>query len=186
MQHTAIADRPDELHDPESFITKYVWSQDHKVIAIQYGCTAIFVGLIALALVFSDITLGAEPIQTFLHTAFDTGLPVLMTFLASLMLAAMAGFDERDSTSALEADPWLAEIARGATLASQVPKRIGLPVEYLRNMGLSSEVVDLIGLHIMDNARQIRGVGQITIMQAELGIGFMRVLVDVIDTLRIE
>ena len=41
MQHVAIADQPDELHDPESFIAKYVWSQDHKVIAIQYGGTAI-------------------------------------------------------------------------------------------------------------------------------------------------
>jgi cytochrome c oxidase subunit 1 len=50
MQHVAIADRPDELHDPQSFITKYVWSQDHKVIAIQYGGTAIFVGLVALVL----------------------------------------------------------------------------------------------------------------------------------------
>ncbi len=50
MQHVALADRPDELHDPQSFITKYVWSQDHKVIAIQYGSTAIFVGLVALVL----------------------------------------------------------------------------------------------------------------------------------------
>src|SRR5210317_1948124 len=50
MQHVAIADQPDELHDPQTFITKYVWSQDHKVIAIQYGGTAIFVGLVALIL----------------------------------------------------------------------------------------------------------------------------------------
>jgi cytochrome c oxidase subunit 1 len=50
MQHVAIADRPDEMHDPQSFFTKYVWSQDHKVIAIQYGSTAIFVGLVALVL----------------------------------------------------------------------------------------------------------------------------------------
>jgi len=50
MQHVAIADRPDTLHDPQSFITKYIWSQDHKVIAIQYGGTAIFVGLVALVL----------------------------------------------------------------------------------------------------------------------------------------
>lgn len=50
MQNVAIADQPDELHDPQTFITKYVYSQDHKVIAIQYGITAIFVGLIALAL----------------------------------------------------------------------------------------------------------------------------------------
>ena len=26
------------------------WSQDHKVIAIQYGITAIFVGVVALVL----------------------------------------------------------------------------------------------------------------------------------------
>ncbi len=45
-----LADQPSELHDPHTFITKYVWSQDHKVIAIQYGSTAVFVGLIALVL----------------------------------------------------------------------------------------------------------------------------------------
>ncbi|MEI7950475.1 MAG: cbb3-type cytochrome c oxidase subunit I [Gammaproteobacteria bacterium] len=45
-----IADQPSELHDPHTFISKYVWSQDHKVIAIQYGSTAVFVGLIALVL----------------------------------------------------------------------------------------------------------------------------------------
>lgn len=50
MQHIAIADRTDELHDPQTFITKYIWSQDHKVIAIQYGLTAVFVGLVALVL----------------------------------------------------------------------------------------------------------------------------------------
>ncbi|MDE0348740.1 MAG: cbb3-type cytochrome c oxidase subunit I [Gammaproteobacteria bacterium] len=39
-----------ELHDPHSWITKYWFSQDHKVIAIQYGITAIGVGLVALVL----------------------------------------------------------------------------------------------------------------------------------------
>ena len=52
MAYVAIADRDHEIehHDPTSFITKYIWSQDHKVIAIQYGITAISVGLVALAL----------------------------------------------------------------------------------------------------------------------------------------
>ncbi len=52
MAYVAIADRDHELehHDPTTFITKYIWSQDHKVIAIQYGITAIFVGLVALVL----------------------------------------------------------------------------------------------------------------------------------------
>ncbi|NMG43202.1 cytochrome c oxidase subunit I [Aromatoleum toluvorans] len=36
--------------EPRSFWTKYVWSQDHKVIAIQYSLTAIAVGLVALVL----------------------------------------------------------------------------------------------------------------------------------------
>ena len=52
MAYVAIADRDHEIehHDPSTFITKYIWSQDHKVIAIQYGITAIFVGLVALVL----------------------------------------------------------------------------------------------------------------------------------------
>ena len=52
MAYVAIADRDheEEHHDPQTFITKYIWSQDHKVIAIQYGGIAIFVGVIAMIL----------------------------------------------------------------------------------------------------------------------------------------
>jgi len=52
MAYVAFADRDHEVehHDPTTFITKYIWSQDHKVIAIQYGITAIIVGLVALVL----------------------------------------------------------------------------------------------------------------------------------------
>ncbi len=39
-----------ELHHPKSFVGKYVWSQDAKVIAVQYGVTAIGIGLVALVL----------------------------------------------------------------------------------------------------------------------------------------
>ncbi|BFM16815.1 cbb3-type cytochrome c oxidase subunit I [Maricurvus nonylphenolicus] len=38
------------VHEPQSFWTRYIWSQDHKVIAIQYSITAILVGLVALVL----------------------------------------------------------------------------------------------------------------------------------------
>jgi cytochrome c oxidase subunit 1 len=50
MAYVAIADQDhdQEHHDPDTFITKYIWSQDHKVIAIQYALTAGFVGVIAL------------------------------------------------------------------------------------------------------------------------------------------
>jgi cytochrome c oxidase subunit 1 len=39
-----------DIHEPSSFFTKYVWSQDHKVIAIQYSVIAILVGIVALVL----------------------------------------------------------------------------------------------------------------------------------------
>ncbi|GAB5381876.1 MAG: cbb3-type cytochrome c oxidase subunit I [Aliiglaciecola sp.] len=39
-----------DMHEPTSFWTKYVWSQDHKVIAIQYSVIAILVGIVALIL----------------------------------------------------------------------------------------------------------------------------------------
>lgn len=50
MAYVAIADRDVELHDPHTFFRKYIWSQDHKVIAIQYAIVAIGVGLVALVL----------------------------------------------------------------------------------------------------------------------------------------
>ena len=39
-----------ELYHPKTWIGKYIWSQDAKIIAIQYGITAIGIGLVALAL----------------------------------------------------------------------------------------------------------------------------------------
>src|SRR3954452_25391871 len=39
-----------ELYHPHSWVTKYVFSQDAKVIAVQYSLTALTIGLIALAL----------------------------------------------------------------------------------------------------------------------------------------
>src|ERR1700741_2356704 len=37
-------------HVPQSFWPRYVWSQDHKVIAVQYSLTAIAIGLVGLVL----------------------------------------------------------------------------------------------------------------------------------------
>jgi cytochrome c oxidase subunit I len=54
---TATTHAQDSGHDtghdsghPQSFWTRYVWSQDHKVIAVQYTITAIAVGLVGLVL----------------------------------------------------------------------------------------------------------------------------------------
>ncbi len=39
-----------ELYHPKSWLTKYVFSQDAKIIALQYAATAISIGLVALVL----------------------------------------------------------------------------------------------------------------------------------------
>ena len=39
-----------ELYHPKTFIGKYIWSQDAKIIAIQYSITAIGIGVVALVL----------------------------------------------------------------------------------------------------------------------------------------
>jgi cytochrome c oxidase subunit 1 len=50
MAYVSIAERGQEISHPHSFITKYIWSQDHKVIAIQYGIVSISVGVVAMIL----------------------------------------------------------------------------------------------------------------------------------------
>src|SRR5207249_1066214 len=39
-----------ELYHPKTYVGKYIWSQDAKVIAVQYAITAIALGLVALVL----------------------------------------------------------------------------------------------------------------------------------------
>ncbi|WP_406857214.1 cbb3-type cytochrome c oxidase subunit I [Alsobacter sp. KACC 23698] len=39
-----------ELYHPTNWLTRYVFSQDAKVIAIQYSCTALAIGFVALVL----------------------------------------------------------------------------------------------------------------------------------------
>src|SRR3981081_1099602 len=39
-----------ELYHPKTFVGKYIWSQDAKIIAVQYAITAISIGLVALVL----------------------------------------------------------------------------------------------------------------------------------------
>ncbi len=50
MAHVALADKGQDLAHPKTWIGAYVWSQDHKVIGIQYIIVATAVGLVALAL----------------------------------------------------------------------------------------------------------------------------------------
>ena len=55
-----------------------------------------------------------------------------------------------------------------------------------RHVALRPEVVDLVGLHLLNDAGQVAGVGQVAVMQLEAGVVHMRVLVDVVNALRVE
>jgi len=46
IQPAEVADV--ELYHPHSWIERYVFSQDAKIIAIQYSVTALSIGLVAL------------------------------------------------------------------------------------------------------------------------------------------
>jgi cytochrome c oxidase subunit 1 len=99
MTYIPIADQPNELHDPHTFISKYVWSQDHKVIAIQYGGTAIFVGLIALVLSgLMRLQLGYPDTFSFINPAnylqFVTmhGMIMVIYLLTALFLGGFGNY----------------------------------------------------------------------------------------------
>ncbi|AMP00607.1 cytochrome c oxidase, subunit I [Collimonas arenae] len=50
MAYTDDSTHDNHDHGPQSFFLKYVWSQDHKVIAIQYASVAILAGLVGVGL----------------------------------------------------------------------------------------------------------------------------------------
>ena len=64
----------DEHHHEESFVSKYIFSQDHKMIGKQFLLTAVFMGIVAMMLsIFFRIQLawpGEE--STFLNTFLET------------------------------------------------------------------------------------------------------------------
>jgi cytochrome c oxidase subunit 1 len=100
MAYIPLADQDEDLHDhPHSFITKYVWSQDHKVIAIQYGSTAIAVGLVALALsILMRLQLGYPDSFAFIDPAdyyqFVTmhGMIMVVYLLTALFLGGFGNY----------------------------------------------------------------------------------------------
>ncbi len=99
MTHIAIADQTAHLHHPKTFIGKYIWSQDHKVIAIQYSVTAIFVGLIALLLsVLMRLQLGFPGEFNFIspdaYLQFVTmhGMIMVIYLLTALLLGGFGNY----------------------------------------------------------------------------------------------
>ena len=53
-------------------------------------------------------------------------------------------------------------------------------------MALGPEIIDFIGLCFLHDANEIACVGQITIVQLEVGMLDVRVLVNVVYSLRVE
>ena len=53
-------------------------------------------------------------------------------------------------------------------------------------MALSTEVVDLIRLHLLDDSDQVGAVGELAIMEHQPRITFVRVLIQVIDPAGVE
>ncbi|WOH38405.1 cbb3-type cytochrome c oxidase subunit I [Thalassotalea fonticola] len=99
MTHIAIADQIEEDHEPSGFIRKYIWSQDHKVIAIQYAVTAIFVGLIALVLSgmmrlqlgFPDSFSFIDP-SSYLQFVTMHGMIMVIYLLTALLLGGFGNY----------------------------------------------------------------------------------------------
>ena len=99
MSYIPIADQTDEMHDPHTFIAKYVWSQDHKVIAIQYGTVAVAVGLVALVLSalmrlqlgFPDSFAFIDPAEYYQYVTMH-GMIMVVYLLTALFLGGFGNY----------------------------------------------------------------------------------------------
>ena len=88
-----------DLYHPKSWITKYVFSQDAKVIAIQYATTAGSIGLVALVLSWlMRLQLGFPEIFTFIEAEdyyqFITmhGMIMVIYLLTALFLGGFGNY----------------------------------------------------------------------------------------------
>ncbi len=88
-----------ELYHPKTFIGKYIWSQDAKIIAIQYSVTAIGIGLVALVLSWlMRLQLGFPNSVSFIdpsnYLQFVTmhGMIMVVYFLTALFLGGFGNY----------------------------------------------------------------------------------------------
>ena len=88
-----------ELYHPKTFVGKYIWSQDAKVIAIQYAVTAMGVGLVALVLSgLMRLQLGFPHIFSFIdppsYIQFVTmhGMIMVIYLLTALFLGGFGNY----------------------------------------------------------------------------------------------
>ena len=88
-----------DLYHPKSWVTKYVFCQDAKVIAIQYAFTAIAIGLVALVLSwmmrlqlgFPDTISFIEP-GTYLQFITMHGMIMVVYLLTALFLGGFGNY----------------------------------------------------------------------------------------------
>ena len=88
-----------ELYHAKSWVTKYVFSQDAKVIAVQYSVTAGAIGLVALVLSWlMRLQLGFPDVFTFIdptaYYQFITmhGMIMVIYLLTALFLGGFGNY----------------------------------------------------------------------------------------------
>jgi len=172
MAYVAIADRDAPIHDPHTFIQKYIWSQDHKVIAIQYAIVAIGVGAAGEL----DLGIGAAAVLGVALTAamwwiyFDVVAIVAGRRLAEAEAGRARNEMARDSYSYLH----LAMVAGVVLVALGLKKTIGHSGAHLHTVPafalLGGIAVYLLG-HVAFRYRHIR-----TINRQRLGLAIVLLL----------
>ena len=53
-------------------------------------------------------------------------------------------------------------------------------------MALGCQVVDLVGLHLLDHVDQAAGIGHIAVVQEKTAVGNVRVFVEMVDAFGVE
>ena len=53
-------------------------------------------------------------------------------------------------------------------------------------MGLSAQIIHLIRLYFLQNAGKVRRIGQVSVVKSEVGVFYVRILVDVINSLGVK
>jgi len=94
------AEAPDmELYHPKSFLTRWIFSQDAKVIAVQYGLTSLAIGFVALVLSWLlRLQLGFPDTFDFIaaedYYQFITmhGMIMVIYFLTALLLGTFGNY----------------------------------------------------------------------------------------------
>jgi len=88
-----------ELFHPKSFATKYIWSQDAKIIAVQYAGTAVAIGMVGLVLSWlMRLQLGFPEIFSFIsakdYYQFITmhGMIMVIYLLTALFLGGFGNY----------------------------------------------------------------------------------------------